>query len=105
MKIIFATNQDDKSEVSYNMIYQQLPHLSPFQDCLSKNATRQNILEILNNHSNIALFATGHGENDKIIGHDELLAIGKSDAPLLQNRHVFAFCCWTANELGKKCKK
>jgi hypothetical protein len=107
MKIIFATNQDESTEVSYRTIEKLISNISSGTFCslLNMQATHNELHKTLVAESKYALFVTGHGKDAYIIDQNGEVALDKIRLPLLKDRHIFAFCCWTANELGKEIQK
>lgn len=107
MKIIFATNQDESTEVSYRTTEKVISNIpnGTFCSLLNIQATHNELYKILVAESKDSLFVTGHGKDDYIIDQNGEIALDRKNIYLLKERHIFAFCCWTANELGKEIQK
>jgi hypothetical protein len=99
--IFFIPAYDEATRTNLEVLKPILPREAV--SLLAEQAIRAHLWHCLPNHD--LLFVMSHGNSDKIWGHDDKPAVTTEDQSLFENKKIFVFACYTANELGIILKK
>jgi hypothetical protein len=98
--IIFATYHDESTAESFKLAKSIIEENDII--LLKEEATRMQLLPLLNEHEQAQLMVFSHGKEHYCLGNDDIPALTSDDIALLAQRKIFVYACWTAVALGKK---
>ena len=102
--IIFATCYDANTEGGF-VVAQLIPARAlpeGTERLLGEAATGETLKERLQSSPAMPLLAFSHGKTTHLCGHNGIPAIEPADGVAVGPRPVFAYACWTADDLGQQ---
>jgi len=97
--IVFIPGYDEPTKANLAIGKQLIDgHLA----LVAQEATRNNLLDLLNKFRKESLFSMSHGKQDKLLDNNSEPAITIGDEYLFSNRITYAWACHTGTNFGKR---
>lgn len=95
--IEFITCYDEATRENYQ-VYSQIKSYPTNLKLIGHDAIRKKVISYSGQSD---WFIMSHGDDKVIVGNDGLSALDGTNVSLIGARHIFAYCCHSANILGK----
>lgn len=97
--ITFVTNYDPSTISNHNVVQPIVPNHGI--NLIGVDANRANLIHLLVTNPELPFFAITHGSNDDFFSDEDVVAFSVGDTNHFQERNVFVYACYTANNLGR----